>query len=196
MHDSPSVAPNSMHDSPSFAPMKRPRLARVIADNGEELVAAALLCVIGVTMAAQVCLRSFFGAPLSWPEELSQFLFVWASTLGAVGAGKRHGLVRLEAIAEMLPSALRAGLDYLIFAAIAVFLGILGWYGWQLGARTSFTATTLPLTWAWLYAAAPAFAALMVARLFQLQVLRYRFTFIEALLAEKRGDAVPGAGVP
>ena len=80
-----------MQEGPAFAPVQRPRLARVLADNFEELAAAALLGVIGGTMALQVCLRSFFGAPLSWPEELSQFLFVWTSILGAVGAGKRHG---------------------------------------------------------------------------------------------------------
>lgn len=174
--------------------MKSPGRGRITLDNFEELLAVALLCVIGATMAMQVCLRSFFGAPLSWPEELSQFLFVWASILGAVGAGKRHGLVRLEAIAERLPQSLRAVLDYMILLAIAAFLAILGWQGWQLGARTSFTATTLPLTWAWLYAAAPAFAILMVARLFQLQVLRYRFVFIESLLPGGQGEAGAGGG--
>jgi|KBSSwiStaDraftv2_1062776.scaffolds.fasta_scaffold1643088_1 TRAP-type C4-dicarboxylate transport system permease small subunit len=184
-----------MQAGPSFAAVRRPQLARIIVDNFEELVAAALLAVIGVVMALQVCLRSFFNAPLSWPEELSQFLFVWCSALGAVGAGKRHGLVRLEAVAEKLVPPLRAALDYLILALIAVLLGILCWKGWQLGARTSFTATTLPLTWAWLYAAAPAFSILMVARLFQLQVLRYRFIFIESLIAEKRIDAGPAGSI-
>lgn len=183
-----------MHESPVLAQARRPRIARIIADNLEELVAAALICVIGVAMAVQVGLRSFFGAPLSWPEELSQFLFVWVSALGAVGAGKRLGLVRLEAVAEKLPPALGAVLDYLILLLIAIFLGVLGWKGGQLAARTSFAATTLPLTWAWLYAAAPAFSVLMIARLFQLQVLRYRFTFIEALIAERRGEAQTASG--
>lgn len=178
-----------MQASPVLAHARRPHAARIIVDNLEELVAAALICVIGVAMSVQVCLRSFFGAPLSWPEELSQFLFVWVSALGAVGAGKRLGLVRLEAVAEKLPPALGAILDYVILVLIAIFLGVLGWKGAQLAARTSFAATTLPLTWAWLYAAAPAFSVLMIARLFQLQVLRYRFTFIEALIAEQRDQA-------
>ena len=63
--------------------MKSPGRGRITLDNFEELLAVALLCVIGATMAMQVCLRSFFGAPLSWPEELSQFLFVRAPILGA-----------------------------------------------------------------------------------------------------------------
>lgn len=169
----------------------RPRLARVLADNFEELLAVALLCLIGGIMALQVCLRSFFGAPLSWPEELSQFLFVWASALGAVGAAKRHGLVRLEAVAEKLPPTIGRLVDRLILAAVVVLLAILGWKGWQLGANTSFAAATLPLTWAWLYAAAPVFSLLMVVRLVQLQLLGYRFTFIEALAAGQPADAGP-----
>jgi TRAP-type C4-dicarboxylate transport system permease small subunit len=177
-----------MQEILNSAPAQRASFSRVVTDNFEELTAVVLLCLIGAIMAAQVCLRSFFGAPLSWPEELSQFLFVWASALGAVGAGKRHGLVRLEAVAEKLPPALGRVVDHLILAAIAVLLGILGWKGWQLAASTSFGAATLPVTWAWLYAAAPAFSALMIVRLFQLQVLRYRFTFIETLLAGPHGN--------
>src|SRR5215213_4673140 len=96
-----------MRQALSSKPSPRARPARIVVDNIEELVAGALLCVIGTVMALQVCLRSFFGAPLSWPEELSQFLFVWTSALGAVGAGKRYGLVRLEAVAEKLPPTLR-----------------------------------------------------------------------------------------
>ncbi|MDB5856668.1 MAG: hypothetical protein JWQ76_357 [Ramlibacter sp.] len=180
-----------MQEVTGSAPAQRPRLARVVADNFEELMAVALLCVIGAIMAAQVCLRSFFGAPLSWPEELSQFLFVWASALGAVGAGKRHGLVRLEAVAEKLPPAIGRVVDHLILAAVVILLGVLGWKGWQLGANTSFAAATLPLTWAWLYAAAPAFSVLMIVRLVQLQVLGYRFAFIESLFPGQHGGAGP-----
>jgi TRAP-type C4-dicarboxylate transport system permease small subunit len=185
-----------MHEVSDSAPAQRTPLARVVADNFEELMAVVLLCVIGAIMAAQVGLRSFFGAPLSWPEELSQFLFVWASALGAVGAAKRHGLVRLEAVAEKLPPGLGRAVDRLILAAIAVLLAILGWKGWQLGAGTSFAAATLPLTWAWVYAAAPAFSLLMVVRLFQLQVLRYRFTFIESLLPGPHGNAAQEGRLP
>ena len=74
-----------------------------VLDNIEELIAVVLLCLIGATIALQVFMRSAFSSPMSWPEELSQFLFVWASVLGAVGAAKRSALVRLETVAEKLP---------------------------------------------------------------------------------------------
>ena len=158
---------------------------KIIADNLEELVAVVLLLLIGAAMGGQVFMRSVFAAPMSWPEELSQFLFVWASVLGAVGAGKRFGLVRVESIAEKFPAGVRRGLDILILVAIALLLGVLGWQGWQMAARTTYAATTLPVTWAWMYSAATVFAVLFYARLVQAQLFRYRFTFIESALAAK-----------
>src|SRR5919202_102057 len=106
-------------------------MARIIGDNLEELLAAALLSVIGVITLLQVGLRTLVGAPLSWPEELSQFLFVWASALGAVGAAKRSGLVRIESVAELLPATLQTLIKYLILLLTILLLCILGWYGWR-----------------------------------------------------------------
>ncbi len=172
----------------------RPRLGKILFDNGEELVAMALLAVIGLSIATQVFMRTLFGAPLSWPEDLSQFLFVWASVLGAVGAAKRFGLVRVETIAEKFPKGVGRVVDVVILVLVGGLLGVLGWQGWQMAARTTYAATTLPLTWAWMYSAAAVFAVLMYARLLQAQLFRYRFTFLEAVLIARRGDA--GGGAP
>ena len=172
--------------APSTPSPRRRDAAKIIADNFEELVAVVLLLLIGAAMGAQVFMRSVFSAPMSWPEELSQFLFVWASVLGAVGAAKRFGLVRVETIAEMFPPAARRVLDIFILVAIALLLAVLGWQGWQMAARTTYAATTLPITWGWMYSAAAVFAVLIYARLIQAQVFKYRFTFIESVLAAGR----------
>ena len=165
---------------------RRGSIAKLIIDNLEELIAVVLLMLIGVSMATQVFLRSVFSAPLSWPEELSQFLFVWASVLGAVGAAKRLGLVRVETVVEKLPAGARKALAILIVVAVGVLLAVLGWQGWQMAARSTYAATALPIPWAWMYSAAAVFAALMYARLLQAQLFRYRFTFIETVITVKR----------
>ena len=159
--------------------------ARLLADNAEELLALVFLGIIGFSMAAQVLLRTVFHAPLSWPEELSQFLFVWASAFGAIGAAKRLGLVKLGVVADNLPASLRKIFDVLVLVAILALLAVLGWKGWQLTLRTSFSAATLPITWAWAYAAAPAVSILMALRLVQLQLFNYRFIFIETAFGHK-----------
>ena len=58
------------------------------------------------------------------------------------------------------------------------------------------SATTLPLTWAWLYSAAAAFSVLMYARLIQTQLFKYRFAFVEAIIAEQRPAAGAGEAAP
>lgn len=173
-------------------PIKQHGMAKIIVDNLEELVAVSLLFLIGVAMSAQVFMRTAFSAPLSWPEELSQFFFVWASTLGAVGAAKRFGLVRVESVVEKFPPAVRRTLDVSILVAIAVLLGVLGWQGWQMAARSTYAAATLPITWAWMYSAAPVFAVLIYGRLLQAQLFKYQFTFVETVIAGKRPGAELG----
>ncbi|ANN78061.1 TRAP transporter small permease [Bordetella flabilis] len=163
-------------------------LVRVLADNAEELLALVLVVVIGMVMAAQVLLRTLFDTPLSWPEELSQFLFVWCSALGAIGAYKRHGLVRLDLLTRGLSPRAQAALEYLCVLLIAVFLAVLGWKGYQLASRTSFSAATLPVTWAWAYAAAPVFSALMIVRMLQLQVFKREYRYLETLLDDDGGQ--------
>jgi len=168
-------------------------LGRVLFDNAEELVGFVLLSAIGIMMMAQVVLRTLFGAPLSWPEELSQFLFAWCSTLGAVGAYKRRGLVILDLVTRRLPGGWQAALQYLCALLIAAVLVVVGWKGYQLAARTSFSAATLPVTWAWAYAAAPAFAVLMLLRMIQMQGLKYRYLFVERWLGLSQSAEGGGA---
>lgn len=179
------MSPSTPLSPPQRRPPSSGQYACIAVDNGEELVALVLLCVIGIVMVAQVVLRTVFSAPLSWPEELSQFLFVWCSALGSIGAAKRLGLVRLGVVADNLPVGLRKLFDYLVLLLILVLLAVLGWYGWNLMMRTSFSATTLPITWAWAYAAAPTLSVLMAIRLIQLQMFHKRFVFIETLLVHR-----------
>ncbi len=159
--------------------MVRASRPRILMDSWEELLAAGLLAVIGCSMALQVFLRTVFSAPLEWPEELSQFLMVWASALGAVGAIKRAALVRVDYVLVRLPPALRNLVEWVICIAICATLVILGWTGWQLTVRTSTVATALPITWAFAYAAAPVFAILAIIRLLQTWLLGYRYAFFE-----------------
>lgn len=182
--------------NPPKGPKHPASMMRVVVDNFEELISVGLLLIIGISMFLQVLLRTFFNFPQSWPEELSQFLFVWAAAFGAIGASKRTGgLVRIESLIDRVPAAAQRALSYIGLVAIITLLGIVGWQGWQLALRTSFAAATLPITWAWAYAAAPVFSILMIIRLLQGQIFSYRFVHIETLLAHKDKIVAPTGNV-
>ena len=171
-------------------------LPRVLMDSFEELLAAGLLAVIGCTLGLQVFLRTVFGAPLEWPEELSQFLMVWASALGAVGAIKRAALVRVDYVLDRLSRAWRRLADFIILGAICGTLVTLGWMGWQLTTGNSTVAIALPITWAWAYVVAPVLSSLAIGRLLQARLLGYRFAFfeVEVLQSPVAGSEADAAG--
>ncbi|WP_108663086.1 TRAP transporter small permease [Acuticoccus kandeliae] len=158
-----------------------PSIARILLDNAEEIVAIACLLGIGAVMALQLVLRGVFDNPLGWPEVVSQFLLVWASLLGAVGAAKRSALVQVDVVVRALPVPARRIVEIVGLVAIAVLLVVLGRYGFRLTSRVRTIASPLPITWAWCYAAAPVFVVLMALRLVQTKLFRHSFVFLEEL---------------
>lgn len=154
----------------------------VLSDGLEEIIAACLLAVIAGAMALQVVLRTLFAAPLGWPEELAQFLFVWASLFGAIGAIKRSELIRVEFLVSRLTGPWQRIVDGLVVICICALLAVLFWKGWTLASRTSFAAAALPITWAWAYAAIPVFSLIAGIRLLQVRLLRHDFIRIEDML--------------
>jgi TRAP-type C4-dicarboxylate transport system permease small subunit len=160
-----------------------PRIAwwRILSDSLEEIIAASLLGIIAIAMGLQVVMRTLFDAPLGWPEELAQFLFVWASLFGAIAAIKRSELIRVEFLLDRLSKLQRRIVEGFVVIAVCAFLAILFWNGWQLASRTSFAATALPVTWAWAYAAIPVFSVFASVRLVQARWFKYDFIRIENL---------------
>lgn len=102
-----------------------------IFDRLVDVVLVIALATISVTLVGQVMLRYVFNAALPWPEELSQFLLVLISFLGmyrAIGKDQHIRIDWLPKTRHPLLVALRiAGL-----AAVCVFLGYVGYGGWQL----------------------------------------------------------------
>lgn len=93
--------------------------------------AAILIAVLGMVCLITLQVGSrFFGESVSWTEELSRFLFIWAIWLGlAVGFRKgQHPAVRL--LADVPTSRLvRRGLDAVSAVAIVVFFSIVTVHG-------------------------------------------------------------------
>lgn len=102
-----------------------------IFDGIVDAVLVVALATISVVLVAQVALRYLFNAALPWPEELSQFLLVLISFLGMYRAIGKDQHIRID----WLPKTRRPLLLTLRIAglvAVCVFLGYVGYGGWQL----------------------------------------------------------------
>lgn len=133
-------------------------------------LAALLLVATGGMLTYEVVARYFFTRPTIWAAELSQLCLIWACPLAAawVLSARRH--IRVTAVTQLLPQALRRGLETAAMLVVAGFSLVVLWYGfgifhdsWVRG-RTTGTMLDLP---AWLpEAAIPAgFALLSVSAL-------------------------------
>jgi TRAP-type C4-dicarboxylate transport system permease small subunit len=104
-------------------------------------VTAVVVLALGIALVACILISVFFryivGQALSWPEELSMFLFTWLVLL-ASSLGVREGFhVRLSIVFEHMPSAVQRALAYLITLAIIAFGAILIYSGKDLVVRAT-----------------------------------------------------------
>ncbi len=154
----------------------------------------ALLAVMTVAVLTQVMVRfvlTSMGINLSaaWTEEVARYVLIWIVFLGAGIGCRRRQLISLEFVVRWLPSLAGQSVVHLGLLACIGFFGLLVSVGvafMELGAVESSPVMQLPK--AWVYAAMPAGASLMI--------LNTAVLMAETLLARRDirlvGDTVKG----
>jgi TRAP-type transport system small permease protein len=134
------------------------RLCRAV-----ELLCAAVLAAMTVVIAVLILTRNLMGFSFAWSEELTRFLLVWLSMLGAAVLLRRDDHIRLDLLADRLPPRARAALSLLLRLLVLGFLVILVQQSWAAAlARGATRAPALGLSMTWPYLAIPAAAVMMV----------------------------------
>lgn len=87
----------------------------------EEAILVLLLTAIAVVMGMQVFSRYFLSYPLSWTEELSQYMFVWATFLSISYCVKKRRSIKIEQFLMVLPHRGQAVLRLLRHTLVFVF---------------------------------------------------------------------------
>jgi len=127
-----------------------------------------LLAVMTVAIFTQVMVRfvlTAVGVNLSaaWTEEVARYVLIWIVFIGAgIGCRKRQ-LISLEFVVRAVPSLPGQGLVHLGLLVCLGFFGLLISVGvafMELGAVE--TSPVMQIPKAWVYAAMPAGAALMI----------------------------------
>ena len=93
--------------------------------RGVDGLAAALMVIETAVLLAGVIWRYMLNAPLTWSDELASSLFSWLAILGAVIALNSGEHMRLTAIVNRMPEAIRVWLESVASLAICVFVGMI-----------------------------------------------------------------------
>jgi TRAP-type transport system small permease protein len=126
-----------------------------------EILIAAFLAVMVVMVFGNVVLRYVFNSGIIVSEEVSRWLFLWVTFLGAVVALKEHGHLGTDALISRLPVlgkkiCLVLGHLLMLYATWLVFSGALT----QTRINLSVEAPVTGASMAFVYATGVVFAAL------------------------------------
>jgi TRAP-type transport system small permease protein len=108
-----------------------------------------------------VVLRYGFNSGITMSEELSRWLFVWMTFMGAVVALRGHGHLGTDALVSRLPVAGKKvclGLTHLIMAYMCWLMGCGAWSQTVINYGTS--SAVMEASMAWFYASGVVFSVL------------------------------------
>ncbi|MCI2256807.1 TRAP transporter small permease [Domibacillus sp. PGB-M46] len=117
-------------------------------ENTLNIIMALALAVMVVLVFGNVVLRYLFNSGITWSEEMSRYLFIWLTFLGAIGAFKNKEHLGVDMLIKRLPNKMKRVVlvisDLLILAVL--FLVLDGsWKMTMINIDSKAPATGLPL---------------------------------------------------
>lgn len=128
------------------------------------------LCIAGIValvalVAVQVFFRYVIASPLTWPEEVARYLYVWVAFLAVAKVAGERRLYAIDFFVSRVPGTVQRFIDILITIAMIGFFALTLQSGWTVllaNARIR-TATGIPVNL--LYASIPVAAVLIILAL-------------------------------
>jgi TRAP-type C4-dicarboxylate transport system permease small subunit len=88
----------------------------------EETALVLLMIGISCTMFLQIIMRYIFEMPLTWPEEISRYMWIWTVFFSMSYAIKVGNVLRVDVLTEFLPKNIKRYLEiFLQSIALAVY---------------------------------------------------------------------------
>jgi TRAP-type C4-dicarboxylate transport system permease small subunit len=121
-----------------------------------------VVALLAVILCAAVFWRYALNNAIPWSEELSKYLMVWLTFLGAPIALRHGSHINIDLLQQLMPPRGRQLFHLVIHLLVVATMVLVLWYGIsfaQLGARQ--VASSFRLSMLWMYLAVPIGAALV-----------------------------------
>lgn len=134
-----------------------------------------MVAVMVIVTSAQILCRVFAGVipgitPLSWSEEVTRFLLVWASFVGATCAYKHGSNIAITAVQGALPKTAQHYARALVHLVCIALFAILVIYGIQYCGKQVRTAAALPIKMKYIYMIIPGSMVVMIFHAFTMML--------------------------
>ena len=137
----------------------------------DEICGFLIVLIIGamvIITTAQIICRIWFTA-LSWSEEVTRFLLIWSTFLGATCVYRRGGNIAITAVQGLFPEKVQKVLRILVHVVCFCLFAVLLYYGIKYCNKQVRTAAALPIKMKYIFLCVPismgicAFHALVLA---------------------------------
>jgi len=133
-----------------------------------QTVVACLVVVMVAVVCAQVVFRYAIVRPIYWGDELSRYLFVWISFVGAAVAMGSRLHYGFDYLTEKCPPPVRRSISLLMtLLAVGFFMTCLVYGCESIRVVSVQRSPSLQLPMGWVYAALPVGSALMLLHLIE-----------------------------
>ena len=121
----------------------------------------ALFIIVGVSVFTRYCLNSSLG----WSDELSRFLFIWVTFLGAAYAYGLNEHIGLDFVVDRIRSEkARTVIRLMGEICIGAVIFVIAWFGWDVAVSATNLSPALDIPMTFVYGVVPLTGALMLVQ--------------------------------
>jgi TRAP-type C4-dicarboxylate transport system permease small subunit len=103
--------------------------------NASMIAACAMLVVASCLGMFQIITRFILEQPAEWTEVLIRFSLIWMVFLGIPTAFRQGAMVSVDVLYRWSPPKLKRVLDFVVFAAAMLLIGLIIYWGWNYANR-------------------------------------------------------------
>ena len=132
--------------------------------NGLDTVCGALivllLAALVIVVTLQIVWRTWFTSR-PWTEEVTRYLLIWATYLGATCVYRHGGNIAITAVQNLLPQKGQKVMRVLVHVVCLLIFVVLAYYGIRYCGKLTKTATSIRLKMKTVYSCMPASMIIM-----------------------------------
>ena len=135
-----------------------------VSDALDKICSVLIVIMLGVMVfvtGAQIVCRTWFTA-LSWSDEVTRYLLIWSTFLGASVVYRHSGHISITLVQELVPARLGKVMRVLVHVVCFALFTVLLYYSSRYCMKLNKTATALPIKMKYIYLCIPISMAIMM----------------------------------
>ena len=135
-----------------------------VSDALDRACSVAIVLMLGLMViitTAQIICRTFFTS-LTWSDEVTRYLLIWSTFLGATCVYRHSGNISITFIQNMVPKRVGAFMRIAVHAICCFLFAVLLYFSSKYCGKLNKTATALPLKMKYIYLCIPISMGIMM----------------------------------